>query len=56
MNTHPIDEQSGRTASDPDVLETVKTHLQRLRYGSIAITVHNGKIVQLDVTEKTRLA
>ena len=26
------------------------------RFGSIAITLHEGKVVQLDVTEKRRLA
>lgn len=30
--------------------------LHRIRFGSIAITVHDGRIVQLDVTEKRRLA
>lgn len=55
MNVPSRETQTSRDAADPDVLETIKAHLQRLHYGSIAITVHNGKIVQLDVTEKTRL-
>lgn len=29
--------------------------LGRIRFGSIAITLHDGKIVQLDITEKRRL-
>ena len=34
----------------------IAAHLQKLQFGSIAITVHDGRIVQLDVTEKRRLA
>lgn len=30
--------------------------LSRLRFGDIRLTVHNGRVVQVDVTEKTRLA
>ena len=47
-------------ASAPAVAEnalaTIREQLSRLRFGSIAITVHDGRIVQLDVTEKRRLA
>ena len=43
-------------ADAEDALATIREHLARLRFGSIAITVHDGRIVQLDVTEKRRLA
>lgn len=43
--------------ADPDdALSAVREYLGKLRFGSIAITVHDGRIVQLDVTEKRRLA
>jgi hypothetical protein len=29
--------------------------LAKLRYGSITVTVHDGRVVQIDVTEKRRL-
>ena len=29
--------------------------LARVRFGSISVTLHDGKIVQLDITEKRRL-
>ncbi|MEO5707913.1 MAG: YezD family protein [Alteraurantiacibacter sp.] len=29
--------------------------LSRLRYGAIQLTVHDGKVLQIDVTEKKRL-
>jgi hypothetical protein len=43
--------------ADPDeALAAVRATLHRIQFGSIAITVHEGRIVQLDITEKRRLA
>lgn len=39
-----------------DALATIRECLQRIRFGSIAVTIHDGRVVQLDVTEKKRLA
>ena len=47
---------SPTTADCEDALAAIRDYLVRLRFGSIAITVHEGRIVQLDVTEKRRLA
>lgn len=44
----------GRDA-DQQVLNVVQDALNRLRFGSIHLTVHEGKLVQIDVTEKMRL-
>lgn len=30
--------------------------LARLRFGEIRLTIHNGRVLQVEVTEKTRLA
>ena len=38
-----------------EALATLRDSLKKLRFGSIAITVHEGRIVQFDVTEKRRL-
>jgi hypothetical protein len=38
-----------------DSLADVREALLALRFGSVAITVHEGKVVQIDVTEKKRL-
>ena len=47
----------GTAHADADhALSEIREFLLKLRYGSIAITVHDGRIVQLDVTEKRRLA
>ena len=37
-------------------LATIRETLENVRFGSIALTIHDGRIVQLDVTEKKRLA
>lgn len=36
------------------VLAAVRDALARLRYGAIALTVHDGRVVQLEITEKRR--
>jgi hypothetical protein len=41
--------------TDPEILRLVRDALGRLRFGSIHLTIHEGKLVQIDVTEKTRL-
>ena len=52
---------SGRAAS-PDKarhieesLRSVREALMQLHYGMIALTVHEDRVVQIDVTEKRRL-
>lgn len=36
-------------------LALVSEALSRLRYGAIQLTVHDGKVMQIDVTERKRL-
>jgi len=36
-------------------LATVRKALTNLRFGGVSITVHDGRVVQIDVTEKKRL-
>lgn len=36
-------------------LAKVREALLELRYGSVALTVHEDRVVQIDVTEKKRL-
>jgi hypothetical protein len=45
-----------KAPSPENALAEISEYLQRIRFGSIALTIHDGKIVQLDVTEKRRLA
>lgn len=36
-------------------LEKIREALLMLRFGSVAITVHEDRVVQIDITEKKRL-
>ena len=38
----------------PEHLQVVSEALGRLRYGVIQLTVHDGKLMQVDVTERRR--
>lgn len=40
----------------PEHLRVVAEALDRLRYGVIQLTVHDGKLMQVDVTERRRFA
>jgi hypothetical protein len=42
------------TADLPEHLRIVAEALERLRYGVIQLTVHDGKLMQVDVTERRR--
>ena len=44
----------GRTA-DLELPRLIQDALGRLRFGTIHLTIHEGKLVQVDVTERTRL-
>lgn len=41
---------------DRDPLHLVRQALSGLRFGAVQLTVHEGRLVQIDVTEKRRLA
>lgn len=38
-----------------DSLASVREALIGLKYGNVSLTVHEGRVVQIDVTEKKRL-
>ncbi|PDO10761.1 MAG: hypothetical protein BLM47_05335 [Candidatus Reconcilbacillus cellulovorans] len=42
------------TELDPIWVERIVRSLAGLKYGSVQITVHDGRIVQIDRTEKNR--
>lgn len=46
-------------ATRPDIaasIEKLRDVLEGLRFGAITLTVHDARVVQIDITEKTRLA
>ena len=38
----------------PRAVQTVLDALEKLRFGAIQLTVHEGRLVQVDVTERHR--
>lgn len=58
-DTRPTDFRNGRTdtqRSDITIsIDKVRGVLAGLKFGSITLTVHDARVVQIDVTEKTRL-
>jgi len=44
------------SAELPEHLRVVAEALSRLRYGVVQLTVHDGKLMQVDVTERRRFA
>jgi hypothetical protein len=38
------------------VLEAVTGAIGRLRFGTVLVTVHEGKVVQVDTTERRRFS
>jgi hypothetical protein len=41
-------------SSVQSVLDAVTEAIGRLRFGTVQLVVHEGKVVQLDVTDRTR--
>jgi hypothetical protein len=41
-------------AIDQEKIDYIMTRLQNIEYGSLVITIHDGKITQIDTTEKNR--
>jgi hypothetical protein len=40
---------------EPDWLAMVQRHVASMRYGVVQIVVHNGRVTQIEHTEKLRL-
>jgi hypothetical protein len=56
-----MSEDTGRTTGSekeplPDAIQSVIDALAKLKFGAIQLTVHEGKLVQVDVTERKRFA
>jgi hypothetical protein len=45
----------GVASGSEEAIAAIRDYLRTIRFGSIALTIHEGRIVQLDVTEKKRL-
>jgi hypothetical protein len=40
----------------PIALSAIEEAIAKLRYGTVVLTVHEGRLVQMDVTEKHRFS
>ena len=40
--------------AESELFQTIAEALERLRFGTIQITIHDGKTMQVDVTERRR--
>ena len=54
-NGAPNDAPDNAQGHIEDSLASVREALTGLRFGTVVLTVHEGRLVQIDVTEKKRL-
>jgi hypothetical protein len=47
-------ERNGHDGQKAEWLEVVRKNVAALRYGSVQITVHDGRVTQVESIEKTR--
>lgn len=50
-----IQKTEKRQTLDNNQIETLKKLLQDMKYGSITLIVQDGKVIQIDKTEKYRM-
>lgn len=49
------DDEIALTADEVDVLLRVSGMLRKVRFGTVLLVVHDGKVVQIETAEKIRL-
>ena len=54
MGTHVEEYAPFDLAHMPEPLRVVAEALERLKFGVIQLTVHDGRLMQVDVTERRR--
>ena len=59
MNSEPASGQGSREVREartqPEWLKVVRTQVESLKFGTVQITVHDSKVVQIERVEKTRV-
>jgi hypothetical protein len=50
MVTH----QKSKDFINEAIIRDIKTAIEKMKYGTVIITVHNNKITQMEVSEKKR--
>ncbi len=55
MNSQPTPNRSSAVQSEEDWLVVVRKKVSALRFGVVQVVVHEGRVVQIECTEKVRL-
>jgi hypothetical protein len=55
MATFSTADSDELSASNPDWIALVREKVESLRYGVVQLIVHDGRVTQIERTEKTRL-
>jgi hypothetical protein len=55
MATPSIADSSVTPSPSPDWIALVREKVESLRYGVVQLVVHDGRVTQIERTEKTRL-
>lgn len=56
QNPQSSSNSSQLNARPDEAIEAIRNALETLKFGAIALTVHDARVVQLEVTEKRRFA
>jgi hypothetical protein len=55
MATFSTADSAGLSSPAPDWIALVREKVESLRYGVVQLIVHDGRVTQIERTEKTRL-
>lgn len=55
MPAATLDSSSTRSPAPPEWIALVREKVESLRYGVVQLVVHDGRVTQIERTEKTRL-
>ena len=54
MNETPLSKRQSNDAIPDDILNIIREKARALRFGVISLTIHDGRLTQLEITEKRR--
>ena len=55
MSSHTTPKQTNVVQSGTDWVAVVQKKVEALRYGVVQVVVHEGRVVQIECTEKVRI-
>jgi hypothetical protein len=56
LSTNTPGPSAGSPGAVDDVLAQISAAIKQIRYGSVELTIHDGRVVQIERREKTRIA